>query len=106
MLESAYSLHDRTFMNNFGTILLFAVIVSADLPYRHCACAYSYFLKGTAVNCFIIGPVMFGLAVAGAMGPISISLIQCLVFSALIVAVDPVAVLRKFYIIFTVKLSS
>ena len=28
ILESAYSLHDRVFMDNIGTILVFAVIVS------------------------------------------------------------------------------
>jgi NhaP-type Na+/H+ or K+/H+ antiporter len=35
---------------------------------------------------------MYGLALAGAMGSFNISFVQCLVFSSLIVAVDPVAV--------------
>ncbi|KAK2142450.1 hypothetical protein LSH36_952g00068 [Paralvinella palmiformis] len=77
ILESAYSLHDRVFFDNLGTILLYAVV-------------------GTVMNCFIIAPTLYGLAVCGAMGPISVTLIQCFVFGALIVAVDPVAVLAIF----------
>lgn len=38
------------------------------------------------------GPTLYGLAIIGAMGEISIGFIECLVFSSLIVAVDPVAV--------------
>lgn len=77
MLESAYSLHDRAFADNIGTILLYAVV-------------------GTLISCFTIGPTLFGLAVAGAMGPIDLPLVQALLFSALISAVDPVAVLAIF----------
>uniref|UniRef100_T1JHJ5 Cation/H+ exchanger transmembrane domain-containing protein n=1 Tax=Strigamia maritima TaxID=126957 RepID=T1JHJ5_STRMM len=36
MLESAYSLHDRAFAENIGTVLLYAVV-------------------GTIINCFTIG---------------------------------------------------
>ena len=40
-----------------------------------------------------VGPVVYGLAVAGVMGSgFVISLTQCFVFASLIVAVDPVAV--------------
>ncbi|XP_069103686.1 Na(+)/H(+) exchanger protein 7-like [Argopecten irradians] len=77
ILESAYSLHDRTFFENVGTIIIYAVI-------------------GTILNCFLIGPTLFGLAKVGAMGNFDIELIPCLVFSAIIVAVDPVAVLAIF----------
>ena len=43
----------------------------------------------------VIGPVMYGLAVAGMMGStFGITLAECFVFSSLIVAVDPVAVRR------------
>ena len=41
---------------------------------------------------FVSGCTLFGLAAAGAMGTINVNLVQCLVFSGLIVAVDPVAV--------------
>ena len=41
---------------------------------------------------FVSGCTLFGLAAAGAMGTVNVNLVQCLVFSGLIVAVDPVAV--------------
>ncbi|XP_013773485.2 Na(+)/H(+) exchanger protein 7-like [Limulus polyphemus] len=77
ILESAYSLHDSAFFSNLGTILLYALL-------------------GTLLNCFTIGSSLYGLAEAGAMGPISVGIVECLVFSALISAVDPVAVLAIF----------
>lgn len=77
ILESAYSLHDRAFFSNLGTILLYAVI-------------------GTILNCFIIGLALYGLTSLGALGDIHFHLVECLVFSALISAVDPVAVLAIF----------
>ncbi|XP_045201106.1 sodium/hydrogen exchanger 1-like [Mercenaria mercenaria] len=77
ILESAFSLHDRTFAENIGGVLLFAVL-------------------GTILNCFLIGLTMYGLYQAGAMEDVHTSLVQMLVFSALIVAVDPVAVLAVF----------
>ncbi|XP_037077775.1 Na(+)/H(+) exchanger beta-like [Pollicipes pollicipes] len=88
ILEAAYSLHDRTFADNLGTILLYAVV-------------------GTLFNMFTIGPLLYGLAKLGAMGSsmfpayanydiANISLVQMLTFSSLIVAVDPVAVLAIF----------
>ncbi|XP_060600356.1 Na(+)/H(+) exchanger protein 7-like [Ruditapes philippinarum] len=77
ILESAFSLHDRTFAENIGGVLLFAVL-------------------GTILNCFLIGLSMYGLYKAGAMEDVNTSLVQMLVFSALIVAVDPVAVLAVF----------
>ena len=40
----------------------------------------------------ISAPTLYGLAMCGAMGTINVTLIQCFVFGALIVAVDPVAV--------------
>ncbi|XP_071165324.1 sodium/hydrogen exchanger 1-like isoform X1 [Mytilus edulis] len=77
ILESAWSLHDRTFFDNVGTVLIYAVI-------------------GTVLNCFLIGPTLYGLASSGAMGDTNIEMIECLVFSSIIVAVDPVAVLAIF----------
>ncbi|ESP01736.1 hypothetical protein LOTGIDRAFT_172492 [Lottia gigantea] len=78
ILESSFSLHDRTFIENLGSILLFAVV-------------------GTILACFMLGGSLYGLAQAGAMGTIvPISFVQMLVFTSLIVAVDPVAVLAVF----------
>lgn len=76
ILESAYSLHDRVFFSNLGTILLYAII-------------------GTLMNVFMIGPSLYLLSYYGAFGPY-IPFIECLVFSTLISAVDPVAVLAIF----------
>ncbi|XP_041351164.1 sodium/hydrogen exchanger 1-like [Gigantopelta aegis] len=79
ILEAAYSLHDPTFAENIGSVLLFAVV-------------------GTVLACFMLGLTLYGLAISGAMGvlPMPMSLVQILVFSSLIVAVDPVAVLAVF----------
>ncbi|XP_077987983.1 sodium/hydrogen exchanger 1-like [Glandiceps talaboti] len=78
VLESAYSLHDRTFFGNLGSILLYAVV-------------------GTICNCFLIGPALYAISEAGWYGHgYSLTLIECLTFSALVVAVDPVAVLAIF----------
>lgn len=77
ILESAYSLHDRTFFNNLGTILLYAVI-------------------GTLLNIFIIGLILAILCHFTYFNLPPVPLIECLVFSTLIAAVDPVAVLAIF----------
>ncbi|XP_042226062.1 probable Na(+)/H(+) antiporter nhx-9 isoform X1 [Homarus americanus] len=77
VLESAYSLHDRSFFDNLGTVLVFAIV-------------------GTMFNIFAIGPSLYGLRAAGAMGDITFSFTEILVFSSLISAVDPVAVLAIF----------
>ncbi|VDD78602.1 unnamed protein product [Mesocestoides corti] len=79
VLEAAYSLYNRTFFDYLGSILIYAVI-------------------GTVLNFLIIGPMMYGLHRAGAMGPnmIPISFNSYLLFASLIVAVDPVAVLAIF----------
>ncbi|KAH3810630.1 hypothetical protein DPMN_139024 [Dreissena polymorpha] len=79
ILESAFSLHDRTFYDNFGTVLIYAVL-------------------GTVLNCFMIGPSLFAVYKFGIMGAgfPEVQLVHCLVFSAVIVAVDPVAVLAIF----------
>ncbi|XP_063851745.1 probable Na(+)/H(+) antiporter nhx-9 isoform X2 [Scylla paramamosain] len=77
VLESAYSLHDRAFFDNLGTVLVFALI-------------------GTLFNIATIGPTLYGLNLAGAMGSINFTFTEGLVFSSLISAVDPVAVLAIF----------
>ncbi|XP_035828489.1 sodium/hydrogen exchanger 2 [Aplysia californica] len=78
ILEAAFSLYDRTFLENIGSVLLFAVV-------------------GTILACIMLGGTLFGLAKAGAMGDIvDLSFTEIMVFSSLIVAVDPVAVLAVF----------
>ncbi|VDL94062.1 unnamed protein product [Schistocephalus solidus] len=79
VLESAYCLYNRTFGEYLGIILVYAVC-------------------GTILNFFIIGFVMYGLDVAGAMGPNvpRMDIKVYLLFASMIVAVDPVAVLAIF----------
>ncbi|XP_046349818.1 sodium/hydrogen exchanger 1-like isoform X1 [Haliotis rufescens] len=79
ILEASFSLHDRTFADNIGSVLLFAVV-------------------GTIIACFTLGLTLYGLAISGGMGvlPFEFTLVQVLIFTALIVAVDPVAVLAVF----------
>ncbi|XP_033760896.1 sodium/hydrogen exchanger 1-like [Pecten maximus] len=76
ILESAFNLYDRTFTENIGSILIFAVF-------------------GTIAACAFLGLSLIGLQMTSAM-PFVAEPIQLLVFSALIVAVDPVAVLAVF----------
>ncbi|GAV01630.1 hypothetical protein RvY_12313 [Ramazzottius varieornatus] len=78
MLDSAYSLHDREFINNLATILMHAII-------------------GTLFNTFAIGVSLWGLSAGGMLGSsVSLGIVEVLVFSSLISAVDPVAVLAIF----------
>ncbi|KAF4527107.1 hypothetical protein B566_EDAN013741, partial [Ephemera danica] len=88
ILESAYSLYDRAFADNLYTILLYAVV-------------------GTLFNTFAIGALLLLVAQLGIMGSMSsytalesggysLTLLDALVFSSLISAVDPVAVLAIF----------
>ena len=79
ILEAAFSLHDRTFVENIGSILLFAVV-------------------GTVLVCFMLGITLFGLYKAGGfdLGDKTLSFTQIMIFSSLISAVDPVAVLAVF----------
>ncbi|XP_071744820.1 LOW QUALITY PROTEIN: Na(+)/H(+) exchanger beta-like [Lepeophtheirus salmonis] len=78
ILDSAFSLYDRDFISNLGPVLLFAII-------------------GTLVNIFVIGFILSALFVGGLMGDATfLSPFECLIFSSLIAAVDPVAVLAIF----------
>ncbi|KAL0280529.1 UNVERIFIED_CONTAM: hypothetical protein PYX00_001793 [Menopon gallinae] len=77
ILESAYSLYDRSFADNLSTILVYAV-------------------AGTLLNTFIVGPLLYLISIGGLMGMINITLTDTIVFAALISAVDPVAVLAIF----------
>ena len=79
ILEAGYFMPNRAFFDNIGTILLFAVI-------------------GTLFNTLLIGLSIYGFSKGGGINAIDIDLklLHCLVFSALISAVDPVAVLAVF----------
>ncbi|KAK4468215.1 hypothetical protein MN116_008373 [Schistosoma mekongi] len=80
ILESAYGLYNRTFSEYLGTVMLFAVL-------------------GTVFNFLIIGFLLYGLYIGGAFGypEITLDLSSFLLFSSLIVAIDPVAVLAIFH---------
>jgi len=88
ILDSALSLYDQAFFDNFISVIIFAVF-------------------GTLFNVFTIGFSIFGLSKAGALGTftanisgieqeVELAATECLIFSSLISAVDPVAVLAIF----------
>ncbi|XP_022103406.1 sodium/hydrogen exchanger 3-like isoform X2 [Acanthaster planci] len=82
MLEAGYFMPSRSFFDNIGTILMYAVI-------------------GTLFNTITIGFSLYGISElgwysAGTGTDVRISLLECLTFSSLISAVDPVAVLAVF----------
>ena len=79
ILDSAFALYDRDFLDNFASILLYAVV-------------------GTLFNVFAIGGMLYLVYCIGAMGsfPYPLDAISCFTFSSLISAVDPVAVLAIF----------
>ena len=90
ILEAAYSLYDRVFLNNLRTILLFAVV-------------------GTILNFLMIGGLLILMQHIGAMGGmptlpdnddnitmVNLGTADTFLFSSLISAVDPVAVLAIF----------
>lgn len=77
ILESAYSLHDKTFFNNINAVMLYAVV-------------------GTLLNVFFVGSSLFLVEQFGWFGRADIPLVECFTFSTLISAVDPVAVLAIF----------
>ncbi|XP_040565706.1 sodium/hydrogen exchanger 1 [Lepeophtheirus salmonis] len=78
ILDAAYSLYDREFVSNLGSVMIFAII-------------------GTLFNIFIVGGLLRGIFMVGLMGRTQeLSLLECLTFASLISAVDPVAVLAIF----------
>ncbi|KAK3796236.1 hypothetical protein RRG08_006806 [Elysia crispata] len=74
--DAGYHMPNRAFFNNIGTILLLAVV-------------------NTLWNTIGIGMCLYGMSCLGWIHS-SISLLHCFVFSSLISAVDPVAVLAIF----------
>uniref|UniRef100_A0A7E4UYB7 Sodium/hydrogen exchanger n=1 Tax=Panagrellus redivivus TaxID=6233 RepID=A0A7E4UYB7_PANRE len=77
ILEAAYDLKDKAFVDNFGTIVLYAVV-------------------GTVLNIAIVGGGLIFFGYLGIFGTFGINPLDCLVFASLIAAVDPVAVLAIF----------
>ncbi|VDN96293.1 unnamed protein product [Rodentolepis nana] len=79
ILDASYNLSNRTFLDFLASILIYAIF-------------------GTLINFFIIGPLMYGMDVAGAMEPglPNIPISNYFLFASLIIAVDPVAVLAIF----------
>jgi len=79
ILDSAFALYDRDFLSNLFSIITFAVV-------------------GTLFNVFTVGFTLFGLTSSGILGEFEkdLTVVQSLIFSSLISAVDPVAVLAIF----------
>ncbi|MBN3295951.1 SL9A2 protein, partial [Amia calva] len=77
VLDAGYFLPSRLFFENLGTILWYAVL-------------------GTLWNVLGIGLSLYGVCQAGPWELADLSLLHCLLFSSLIAAVDPVAVLSVF----------
>lgn len=79
ILESAYSLHDKAFFHNLPAILLYAI-------------------AGTIINVILIGLTLYYLSEYHIFGvDVNINFWECLTFSTIISAVDPVAVLAIFH---------
>jgi len=88
ILDSALALYDQAFFDNFISVVIFAVF-------------------GTLFNVFSIGYSLYGLTYSGVLGSFTVNTTgvvqemqlaptECLIFSSLISAVDPVAVLAIF----------
>ncbi|XP_061145902.1 Na(+)/H(+) exchanger beta isoform X1 [Syngnathus typhle] len=80
ILDAGYFLPIRPFMENLGTILMFAVV-------------------GTLWNAFFIGGLLYAVCQIQPNNPSdlhSLELLPCLLFGSIVSAVDPVAVLAVF----------
>ncbi|KAG7273592.1 hypothetical protein CRUP_019838 [Coryphaenoides rupestris] len=77
ILDAGYFLPVRPFIENVGTILVFAVV-------------------GTLWNAFFIGGVMYGVCRLEGGQLEGVELLSCLLFGSIVSAVDPVAVLAVF----------
>ncbi|XP_071480714.1 probable Na(+)/H(+) antiporter nhx-9 [Diadema antillarum] len=78
MMEAGYFMPMEAFWSNIGSILMFAVV-------------------GTLINAFSIGLSLWGISEGGLLGTNkTINILECMTFSSLISAVDPVAVLAVF----------
>ncbi|KAI9514442.1 hypothetical protein NQZ68_033560 [Dissostichus eleginoides] len=77
ILDAGYFLPIRAFMENMGTILVFAVV-------------------GTLWNVFFIGGMIFAVCQIEGVQLAGVDLLSCLLFGSIVSAVDPVAVLAVF----------
>lgn len=77
ILEAGYFMPNRPFFDNIGTILLFALV-------------------NTVWNTVSIGLTIWGFSHTPIYGGVEFELLHCILFAALISAVDPVAVLATF----------
>lgn len=77
ILDAGYFMPNRLFFDHLGTILLMAVV-------------------GTVFNVLTIGASLYGCGYAGLFGPEAPNILEMMLFSSLISAVDPVAVLAVF----------
>ncbi|KAL4657596.1 sodium/hydrogen exchanger 1-like [Arapaima gigas] len=77
ILDAGYFLPMRPFSENLGTILMFAVV-------------------GTLWNSFFMGGLLYGVCQIQGTNLSEVTLLPCLLFGAIISAVDPVAVLAVF----------
>ncbi|CAF4253836.1 unnamed protein product, partial [Rotaria sp. Silwood2] len=77
ILEAGYFMPNRPFFDNLGTILLLAIV-------------------NTLFNTICIGLTLWGFQFTPIYGGTEFGMLPCLVFAALISAVDPVAVLATF----------
>ncbi|CAF3848202.1 unnamed protein product, partial [Rotaria sordida] len=77
ILEAGYFMPNRPFFDNLGTILLLAIV-------------------NTLFNTICIGLTLWGFQFTPIYGGTTFGMLPCLVFAALISAVDPVAVLATF----------
>uniref|UniRef100_T1KSG4 Sodium/hydrogen exchanger n=1 Tax=Tetranychus urticae TaxID=32264 RepID=T1KSG4_TETUR len=95
ILESAFELFDKTFFKNIGTIMLLAVVRLKD-SMNYCSDNFTFYLQGTIINIIGIGISIYVCSNCGLYLPFRLSFIECLTFSTLISAVDPVAVIAIF----------
>lgn len=77
ILDAGYFLPIRPFMENIGTILMFAVV-------------------GTLWNAFFVGGLLYAVCQIEGTYLSQVELLPCLLFGTIISAVDPVAVLAVF----------
>lgn len=76
IFDAGYFMPVRAFFDNIGTILLFAVV-------------------NTCISAGLIGIALYGVVLMGWVGR-DIAILNCFIFSSLISAVDPVAVISVF----------
>lgn len=77
ILEAGFFMPNRSFFNNIGTILLFAI-------------------ANTFFNTILIGFTIWAFSLTPLYGGTEFEMLHCFVFASLISAVDPVAVLATF----------